>query len=179
MTAAVLSLSVCIPAFAQDKGTGDPGDGEVEASQVEDDRDCSDFNTQDEAQDFFESEGGPEEDPHRLDADNDGEACEESFGEGGASGESGDSGDRDCADFASQQEAQDFFESEGGPEEDPHRLDADNDGQACEDSDFGGGGVGSDGDVPEGGIASGFGPTTGQQEPRDAHPLLLGALVLA
>lgn len=40
------------------------------------DRDCSDFDTQPEAQAFFIAEGGPEEDPHQLDADGNGIACE-------------------------------------------------------------------------------------------------------
>jgi len=40
--------------------------------------------------------------------------------------------DRDCADFATQAEAQAFFIAAGGPERDPHRLDGDNDGVACE-----------------------------------------------
>ena len=40
------------------------------------DRDCSDFDTHAEAQRFFEAAGGPERDPHRLDADGDGRACE-------------------------------------------------------------------------------------------------------
>ncbi len=40
------------------------------------DRNCSDFDTWAEAQAFFESEGGPESDPHRLDNDGDGIACE-------------------------------------------------------------------------------------------------------
>ena len=35
---------------------------------------CSDFDTQQEAQDFFEAEGPG--DPHNLDADDDGIACE-------------------------------------------------------------------------------------------------------
>ena len=35
------------------------------------DRNCSDFDTWQEAQDFFLSEGGPEEDPHRLDRNSD------------------------------------------------------------------------------------------------------------
>jgi len=38
--------------------------------------------------------------------------------------------DRDCADFATQAEAQAFFLSHGPG--DLHRLDADNDGRACE-----------------------------------------------
>jgi competence protein ComEC len=40
------------------------------------DRDCGDFDTHDEAQAFFIAAGGPERDPHRLDGDNDGIACE-------------------------------------------------------------------------------------------------------
>jgi len=40
--------------------------------------------------------------------------------------------DRDCGDFASQREAQAFYLTEGGPNEDPHRLDGDGDGVACE-----------------------------------------------
>jgi len=37
--------------------------------------------------------------------------------------------DYDCADFDTQQEAQEFFEAEGGQW---HGLDGDNDGVACE-----------------------------------------------
>jgi hypothetical protein len=40
------------------------------------DRDCSDFNTWSEAQRFYKKQGGPRYDPHRLDADRDGIACE-------------------------------------------------------------------------------------------------------
>lgn len=40
--------------------------------------------------------------------------------------------DYDCSDFYDQQEAQDFFENEGGPYEDYHNLDSDGDGVACE-----------------------------------------------
>ena len=40
--------------------------------------------------------------------------------------------DKDCPDFSSQTEAQTFFTLHGGPAMDPHRLDADNDGIACE-----------------------------------------------
>ena len=41
-------------------------------------------------------------------------------------------GDYDCSDFSTQEEAQDFFEDEGGPDEDYHNLDRDADGVACE-----------------------------------------------
>ena len=40
------------------------------------DRNCSDFDTWDEAQQFFLAAGGPTEDPHRLDRNSDGVACE-------------------------------------------------------------------------------------------------------
>ncbi len=40
------------------------------------DRDCSDFDTQAAAQRFFLEHGGPDSDPHRLDADGDGVVCE-------------------------------------------------------------------------------------------------------
>ena len=40
--------------------------------------------------------------------------------------------DRDCPDFFTQREAQDFYLAAGGPTRDPHRLDRDRDGFACE-----------------------------------------------
>jgi len=40
--------------------------------------------------------------------------------------------DRNCGDFATWQEAQAFYEAAGGPNSDPHRLDADGNGLACE-----------------------------------------------
>ncbi len=43
------------------------------------DRNCSDFETLPEAQYFYEGAGGPASDPHRLDLDRDGIACEEYF----------------------------------------------------------------------------------------------------
>lgn len=49
---------------------------------------------------------------------------------GSSSGYSG--GDKDCGDFATHTEAQAFFIAQGGPSSDPHRLDGDNDGSACE-----------------------------------------------
>jgi endonuclease YncB( thermonuclease family) len=62
-------------------------------------------------------------------------------------------GDRDCGDFGSQAAAQNFFLDNGGPQSDPHALDADGDGVACESNpcpcneSTGGGGIGGgDGD---------------------------------
>lgn len=40
--------------------------------------------------------------------------------------------DKDCGDFASQKAAQIFFLENGGPDSDPHNLDADGDGVVCE-----------------------------------------------
>ena len=39
------------------------------------DRDCGDFDTWTQAQDFYVAAGGPDEDLHRLDGDRDGIAC--------------------------------------------------------------------------------------------------------
>jgi len=40
--------------------------------------------------------------------------------------------DKDCADFRTWKQAQRFYKKHGGPKKDPHRLDADRDGIACE-----------------------------------------------
>ena len=65
------------PSGAGDAGSGaaaDGGDGlRYDPRGV--DRDCGDFETQAEAQAFFEAAGGPSEDRHRLDGDGDGVAC--------------------------------------------------------------------------------------------------------
>ncbi|NKX40711.1 hypothetical protein HGG71_04420 [Rhodobacteraceae bacterium R_SAG2] len=47
-----------------------------EAVQSASDKDCSDFSTGAQAQRFFLAVGGPNEDPHNLDRDGDGLACE-------------------------------------------------------------------------------------------------------
>ncbi len=49
-----------------------------------------------------------------------------------AAGSASAGGDRDCGDFATQRAAQIFFLNHGGPQSDPHGLDADGDGIACE-----------------------------------------------
>ena len=113
------------------------------------DRNCGDFVNWQDAQDFFLSEGGPGVDPHRLDRNSDGVACESLPGAPvvGVVEDAPDTpsspplsappppalfADRNCGDFASWQDAQDFFLAEGGPAVDPHRLDRDGDGVACE-----------------------------------------------
>ncbi len=104
------------------------------------DVDCGDFATQEEAQQFLLPG-----DPNGLDADNDGTACDDlpSGGTGGTSPQPTaptqytppvvptSQGDLDCADFASQAEAQATFDADPT---DPNGLDADNDGIACEET---------------------------------------------
>lgn len=64
------------------------------------DRDCGDFDTQAQAQRFFVEQGGPRSDPHALDGDRDGTACESlpcpcsSGGGGSPDGSGGAGGDR-------------------------------------------------------------------------------------
>ena len=118
----------------------------VPASETFEDRNCSDFSTWSEAQSFFESEGGPASDPHRLDGDGDGVACQSLPGAPGKTAPTPASAtptpttapasetfeDKNCSDFDTWTEAQAFFESEGGPDSDRHRLDRDKDGIVCE-----------------------------------------------
>jgi uncharacterized repeat protein (TIGR01451 family) len=71
----------------------------------------------------------------RIDADT--ESTRVEAGDGGGGGGGGGTDDLDCADFNSQQAAQDELEEDRS---DPNNLDADNDGRACEDFDYGGDG---------------------------------------
>ncbi|RWR28847.1 excalibur calcium-binding domain-containing protein [Sinirhodobacter populi] len=52
------------------------GRSAASSSLVVDDKNCSDFSTPAEAQRFFLAAGGPLSDPHGLDRDGDGNACE-------------------------------------------------------------------------------------------------------
>jgi Excalibur calcium-binding domain len=112
-------------------------------AQTADLYDCSDFDTQEEAQ----AQLLPG-DPYGLDGDNDGMACDTLPSGGTTSGGSpigggGGGGDLDCADFANQEDAQAVLERDPS---DPNGLDADNDGIACEEL-AGGGGGGGDGEL--------------------------------
>ena len=130
------------------EGEFEPFQSEPEASPQETDtfydHNCGDFDTWQEAQDFFLSQGGPYDDPHGLDRDGDGIACqslpstledglEPSQSPSSTSPQEDDAFvDRNCGDFDTWQEAQDFFLSEGGPDDDPHHLDGNSDGITCE-----------------------------------------------
>jgi competence protein ComEC len=103
------------------------------------DRDCGSFATHEDAQAFFVLAGGPQNDLHRLDGDDDGVACENlphrranAQSNTAVMGYDPSGGDRDCGNFQTHEEAQAFFVTAGGPERDPHRLDGDDDGIACE-----------------------------------------------
>ena len=92
-------------------------------------------------------------------------------------------GDKDCADFASQAEAQAYFEANGGsPTNNVDNLDADHDGQACEDFDYGDGAGGGD-DGADNGADNGGGalPFTGPNDtllPASTALLLAGLALL-
>ncbi len=161
-------------------------------SLAQDDQyDCASFGSQESAQ--AELDRDPS-DPNNLDGDDDGMACD-AYDYNGGGGDGGDDGELDCADFATQDEAQ--AELENDPS-DPNGLDADNDGIPCEELLPGGGpnegpvGPNPEGTTPVGdqytpkappgpvdnpkGVMPGTGakkvPNTG------GPPIVLGALVL-
>ena len=49
---------------------------QIQPAQPFNDKDCGDFQTHAQAQAFFESQGGPAQDPHKLDRNKDGVVCE-------------------------------------------------------------------------------------------------------
>jgi hypothetical protein len=95
------------------------------------DLDCADFATQQEAQAVLDANPS---DPNYLDGEGDGMACE-SLPSASASAppppepESVPTGDLDCADFATQEEAQAVLDADPS---DPNYLDGEGDGIACE-----------------------------------------------
>jgi len=120
---------------------------------------CGSFDSQAAAQRVLDRDPS---DPNILDADDDGEACESyDYGDGGGSG--GGNGELDCADFATQEEAQAEYDRDTS---DPYGLDADSDGIACEEltGDDGGddGGGGPSNPNPEGTTPEGTTPTEDQ-----------------
>lgn len=109
------------------------------AAQQNTDYDCTDFDSQADAQAFYEDMGGPLYDPFNLDDDDDGEACEAweadfsrtAAGERGINGLDGE--DTDCADFASPEDAQAYFTADGGSRRhNIDHLDPNHNGVACE-----------------------------------------------
>lgn len=140
-------FALAAPAFAQDptstpeatetptpEPTASPTPEEIEQER------CLDFESQQDAQTFYETEGVPEEDRQSIDADADGVACEgliqtsvmSSQGEGAQDTAT-------CADFSTQEEAQAFYEDRIASGGSTQGLDDDGDGVACENLTAGGG----------------------------------------
>jgi len=88
--------------------------------------------------------------------------------------------DKDCDDFASQEEAQKYWDEKGySADYDPERLDRDNDGIPCEELSKGGGGDNNSGSGSDNSGSS----NQGGQLPKTAtsHPtmVLIGSGILA
>ena len=118
--------------------------GTAGAQEMGYDYDCTDFDSRRDAQAFYEEMGGPLYDPFNLDDDEDGIACEEwqrdyertAAGERGINGNDGV--DTDCADFASQEDAQRYFGEDGGSQRtNVDHLDPNHNGIACEEGEPG------------------------------------------
>ena len=109
------------PAASQSASPGSGGDSNL---------DCASFETHEEAQRVLEQDPS---DPHYLDGDGDGVACEELAenqpDDQPPSTAGGRDSDFDCASFATHEEAQRVLEQDPS---DPHYLDGDGDGVACE-----------------------------------------------
>ena len=146
------------------KPTGEPVALQPQTPADAADMNCSDFASWQEAQEFYLAEGGPNSDPHGLDANDDGVACQSLPGSPylQAKVRPADSipeiastpvpapelfallpafvglpfdpngPDRNCGDFSSWWDAQNFYLASGGPVLDPHGLDHNDDGIACE-----------------------------------------------
>jgi hypothetical protein len=110
------------PAASQSASAGSGGDSNL---------DCASFETHEEAQRVFEQDLS---DPHYLDGDGDGVACEDlpksQPDDQTPSAGSGTDSDLDCASFETQEQAQRVLEQDPS---DPNYLDGDGDGVACED----------------------------------------------
>lgn len=116
-----------LPSGAAEDGTMmGTGTGTGAGNGTTADLDCADFATQGEAQAVFNQDTS---DPNGLDADNDAIACETLPGGMMEDGTADTAQDLDCANFATQQEAQANLNANPS---DPNNLDADNDGIACE-----------------------------------------------
>jgi hypothetical protein len=157
--AAVLVLALAAPAVGQDVGVpavppaelpreggqGDTRDNEAEAApQAE--------AAQEESEDAGSVEGGA--------------STEDDAAEGTAA----QAADRNCPDFDFQEDAQDFFDDNGGsPDNNFDELDANGDGVACEDlpsresDDDAGDDEGDDAAAPRGGVDTGLGGTAGER----------------
>lgn len=102
---------------------------------------CNDFLHRDEAELFHHSHDQPSTNNFPLDSDRDNRPCEtlppldkttRLLNRIQRHSNAQDSIDRDCSDFQTWQEANQFFIQAGGPTSDPHRLDGNSNGIPCE-----------------------------------------------
>jgi hypothetical protein len=128
----LLTLALVLVASAALSGT-------AFADQTDDDFDCTDFDSRQDAQRFYEATGGPLYDPYNLDDDGDGVACEawdrdyERSSRRGSESNGADGVNRDCADFENQAAAQRYFLADGGSSrKNVDHLDPNHNGFACE-----------------------------------------------
>lgn len=101
--------------------------GQIEADEAVEDRVEEPAEEDEEEPEEEEEEEEPEEDEEEEDGDDDDGSSD--AGAGSGDGGSGAGGDYNCGDFDTQEEAQEVYEQDPS---DPHGLDGDNDGEACE-----------------------------------------------
>ncbi|WML56505.1 YHYH domain-containing protein [Neobacillus sp. PS2-9] len=70
----ILGIYIYQSTYSSEPASSEENDNPYSYTSI--DKDCSDFETQEDAQLFYEANGGPEEDPHDLDRDHDGIACD-------------------------------------------------------------------------------------------------------
>ena len=163
LAALILALALCAPAWAQDETDGQAGADEP----------------------AVEAQGAGGGSGSGSGGTDDSGAEVSGSGSGGGSDANNGLDDLNCEDFDFQEDAQDFFDRQGGRDGgDEDRLDEDpgpDDGDACEDlpsRDSGGGG--DSGTTPSGGVDSGAGGTAPIDEPAwlDSLPVaVVGGLV--
>ncbi len=102
---------------------------------------CNDFPHRDEAELFYHSHDQPSTNRFALDSDRDSRPCEtlppldkttRLLNRIQRHSDAQDLIDRDCSDFQTWIEANQFFIQAGGPTSDPHRLDGNSNGIPCE-----------------------------------------------
>lgn len=76
LRSAAIVCALIVSAGAGHVASAQPNAPTVRADARAADHNCDDFSTQAEAQEYFESHGGPQQDPDGLDADGNGLACE-------------------------------------------------------------------------------------------------------
>jgi len=141
---------------------------------AQDNLNCSDFPYQEDAQAALNADPS---DPNGLDDDNDGIACESLPNrpvEQPTDPTQPPFEDKDCRDFGSQADAQAVLDADAS---DPHRLDADHDGIACE-SVYGESGGDQVADKPTGGVDTG-GLSDTQDGGDTGLLIVLGGLAIA